>query len=388
MIDMIIQRYDRQLITYLCILTIIGTIMLYSASWYESFNSSNGRTDMLFLQNHLKRLLVGVFFLFCFTIIDYRKLKEIALYLIISSIALLIVTKAFYMLQGYSWYKPARWLYIGPLSLQTSDIARFSIIIFMAYYADKKRESLKDFQTGILPAIYVLIIIMALIIIQPDYSTALMIGIIGFMILFIGGAQISHLSLIGACALLIGFPILISRSYRWERILDYINRLFGNGNNSDIGYQATQSLNSLGNGGWLGVGLGNSIEKNHFLPTPHTDFIFAIIGEELGLVLGTIPVLTLFILIFLRGLKIAKTCTDPFGVFLSLGIAFNIVIYAFTNAAVVTGVLPVTGLPMPMVSYGGSGMVVNMAMMGILLNISQSRRSVVGNKSWSPAFYG
>ena len=121
---MIIQRYDRQLITYLCILTIIGTIMLYSASWYESFNSSNGRTDMLFLQNHLKRLLVGVFFLFCFTIIDYRKLKEIALYLIISSIALLIVTKAFYMLQGYSWYKPARWLYIGPCLLYTSPSPR------------------------------------------------------------------------------------------------------------------------------------------------------------------------------------------------------------------------------------------------------------------------
>ena len=136
------------------------------------------------------------------------------------------------------------------------------------------------------------------------------------------------------------------------------------------------------------MGLGNSIEKNHFLPTPHTDFIFAIIGEELGLVLGTIPVLTLFILIFLRGLKIAKKCTDHFGIFLSLGIAFNLVLYAFVNAAVVTGILPVTGLPMPMVSYGGSGMVVNMAMMGILLNISQSRRSVVGSRSWNPAFYG
>ena len=111
------------------------------------------------------------------------------------------------------------------------------------------------------------------------------------------------------------------------------------------------------------------------------------IGEELGLVLGTIPVLTLFILIFLRGLKIAKKCTDHFGVFLSLGIAFNLVLYAFVNAAVVTGILPVTGLPMPMVSYGGSGMVVNMAMMGILLNISQSRRSVVGSRSWSPAFH-
>ena len=293
------------------------------------------------------------------------------------------------MLQGYSWYKPARWLYIGTLSLQTSDIARFSIIIFMAYYADKKRESLKDFQTGILPAIYVLIIIMALIIIQPDYSTALMIGIIGFMILFIGGAQISHLSLIGACALLIGFPVLISRSYRWERILDYINRLFGNGNNSDIGYQATQSLNSLGNGGWLGVGLGNSIEKNHFLPTPHTDFIFAIIGEELGFILGTIPVITLFLLIFLRGLKIARQCTDHFGVLLAVGISFNFILYAFVYAAVVTGIFPVTGLPMPMVSYGGSGMVVNMALIGILLNISQARRSVGNNRrGWSPIING
>ncbi len=287
-------------------------------------------------------------------------------------------------MKGYSWYKPARWLYIGPLSLQTSDIARFSIIIFMAYYADKKRESLKEFQTGLLPALFVLIIIMALIIIQPDYSTALMIGVIGFIILFIGGAEISHLALSGACALLVGIPILISRSYRLERLLDFL----GVGNNADIGYQAKQSLNSLGNGGWLGVGLGNSIEKNHFLPTPHTDFIFAIIGEELGLVLGTIPVLTLFILIFLRGLKIAKKCTDHFGVFLSLGIAFNLVLYAFVNAAVVTGILPVTGLPMPMVSYGGSGMVVNMAMMGILLNISQSRRSVVGSRSWSPIFHG
>ena len=158
-------------------------------------------------------------------------------------------------------------------------------------------------------------------------------------------------------------------------------------NHSDIGYQANESLKSLGNGGFFGVGLGNSIEKNHFLPTPHTDFIFAIIGEELGFILGTVPVLTLFVLIFLRGLKISKKCTDPFGVFLSIGIAFNLVLYAFVNAAVVTGIFPVTGLQMPMVSYGGSGMVINMAMMGILLNISQSARSVGGKRGWSPTLY-
>ncbi|MDB9853997.1 putative lipid II flippase FtsW [Candidatus Marinimicrobia bacterium] len=384
MIDILIQKYDKQLLVYLIVLTIIGTIMLYSASWYESFATSNGRTEMFFLQNHLKRLLIGVLLLFVFIIIDYRSLKRIAPYLIVISIFLLIITKLFYLINGFSWYKPARWLDLGSFSLQTSDIARFSIIIFISYYADKKRENLKKFQLGLLPAIILITIIMSLIIIQPDYSTALMIGMIGVLILFIGGAKIEHLTLTAVGALSIGIPILLSREYRRQRVFSFL----GIGENSDVGYQANQSLISLGNGGFFGVGLGNSIEKNHFLPTPHTDFIFAIIGEELGFFIGTVPVLTLFLLIFLRGLKVAKNCTDPFGVFLAVGISFNIILYAFVNAAVVTGLFPVTGLPMPMVSYGGSGMVINMALMGILLNISQSRKSLGSQRGWSSKIYG
>ena len=131
MINLIIKQYNRKLLIYLSLLAVVGTVMLYSASWYESFSSSNGRTDMLFLQNHLKRLLVGVFFLFGFLTIDYRKLKEIAPYLIALSIILLIVTKLYYLGKGYSWYKPARWLSIGSLGFQTSDVARFSILIFI-----------------------------------------------------------------------------------------------------------------------------------------------------------------------------------------------------------------------------------------------------------------
>ena len=384
MIDMLIQRYDRQLLVYLGILAAVGTVMLYSASWYESFANSNGRTDMLFLQGHLKRMLVGIFFLFGFLTLDYRRLKDIAPYFLVGAIILLISTKAFYLAKGFSWYKPARWLYLGPFTLQTSDVARMAIIVFMAYYVDKKRDQLKDFQMGLLPALSVLAIIMGLIVIQPDYSTALMLGTIGALILFIGGAQISQLSLAGAGAMLIGIPVLLSREYRRERIFSF----FGLDDNPDVGYQASQSLISLGNGGIFGVGLGNSIEKNHLLPTPHTDFIFAIIGEELGFILGTVPVLTLFLLIFFRGLKVAKECTDPFGVFLAVGISFNLILYAFVNVAVVTGVFPVTGLPMPMVSYGGSGMVINMALIGILLNISQARRSVGSTRGWSPSHYG
>ena len=384
MIDMLIQRYDRQLLIYLGVLAIMGTVMLYSASWYESFASSNGRTEMLYLQGHLKRMLVGVFFLFGFLILDYRRLKEIAPYLVIGAIILLIATKAYYLAKGFGWYKPARWLFVGPFTLQTSDFARMAIIVFMAYYIDKKRDQLKDFQMGLLPALSVLAVTMGLIVIQPDYSTALMIGAIGVLILFIGGAKISQLSLAGAGALLVGIPVLLSREYRRQRIFSF----FGIGDDPEVGYQAGQSLISLGNGGIFGVGLGNSIEKNHFLPTPHTDFIFAIIGEELGFILGTVPVLTLFLLIFFRGLKVAKECTDPFGVFLAVGISFNFILYAFVNAAVVTGIFPVTGLPMPMVSYGGSGMVINMALIGILLNVSQARRSVGGNRGWSPSLYG
>ncbi|MBA65848.1 MAG: stage V sporulation protein E [Candidatus Marinimicrobia bacterium] len=381
--NMILKKYDKKLVIYLLLLAATGTIMLYSASWYESFLSTDGVTEMLFLKNHLIRLLIGIFILILFLFIDYRILKQFAPYLIILSIFLLILTKSIYLINGYSWYKPSRWLYLGSFSLQTSDVARFSIIIFMAYYVDKKRDELKNFQTGLLPALIILSAIMALIIIQPDYSTALMIGVLGMLILFIGGAKLSQISLSCSAALLVGIPILLSREYRRQRILSF----FGIGDNPDVGYQANQSLISLGNGGLVGVGLGNSIEKNHFLPTPHTDFIFAIIGEELGFLIGTVPVLTLFLFIFLRGIKIAKNCTDPFGVLLAIGISSNLILYAFVNAAVVTGLFPVTGLPMPLVSYGGSGMIINMALIGIILNISQNKK-MINNNYWSNTVYG
>tara|TARA_A100001011_G_scaffold399482_1_gene508328 strand:+ start:1912 stop:3066 length:1155 start_codon:yes stop_codon:yes gene_type:complete len=379
MINVIIQKYDRRLLFYFSLLGILGIIMLYSASWYESFSSSNGKTDMLYLKGHLKRLIIGLIFFFLFLNIDYRKLKYFAPYLIVFSIILLIATKALFLINGFQWSKPARWMYVGPFSLQTSDVARFSVLIFMSYYVEKHMGKIQNFKTGLLPAIIILSIVMALIIIQPDFSTAFMIGIIGVAILFVGGTNLYQLSIIGSSALIIGLPILMAREYRRNRIMSWIF-----GNLEDVGYQAQQSLISLGNGGIFGVGLGNSIEKNRLLPTPHTDFIFAIIGEELGLILGTIPVLTLFLLIFFRGLKVARNCNDQFGVLLAMGISFNFILYAFINVGVVTGILPVTGLPMPLVSYGGSGMVINMILIGILLNISQSKKTLGANYGWSP----
>ena len=225
---------------------------------------------------------------------------------------------------------------------------------------------------------------MVLIVIQPDFSTAAIIGLIGFMILFIGGARISHLMATGTASLLVLTPIMLMKPYRLQRILTYF---YGESAGVEESYQIKQSLISLGNGGFIGLGLGNSLGKNLFLPTPHTDFIFAIIGEELGLV-GTVLILSIFLFIFQRGIKIAKESMDTFGILLAIGISFNFVLYGFINAAVVTGVVPTTGLSMPLISYGGSGLVINLVSIGILLNISQSKRSLIHKSGWSPRVYG
>ena len=381
-IDIISKRYDHYLLGGVVLLCVIGTVMLFSASNSISLDQSQRATATIYLQAHLKRLLLGVLVMFIVMMIDYRNYKNIAKHLLIGSIVLLFLTKASYWIQGNN--SPARWLYIGGFSVQTSDIARLSIIIFLASYIDYYREKIKDFYNGFAITIGILAITMGLIVIQPDFSTAAMIGLIGFIMLFIGGAKISHLIATGAVSLMVLTPIMLMKSYRLQRIMTFF---YGESAGVQESYQIKQSLISLGNGGFMGLGLGNSLGKNLFLPTPHTDFIFAIIGEELGLI-GTVFILSTFVFIFQRGIKIAKESTDTFGILLAIGISFNFILYGFINAAVVTGVVPTTGLPMPFISYGGSGLLINLFSMGILLNISQAKRSLIHKSGWSPRVYG
>ena len=387
-IDIITKKYDQILLVLIILLCVVGTVMLYSASSSLSLNETSGVTDTFFLRSHLKRLIVGMVAMFFFIFMDYRKLKSVAPYLMIGSIILLLATKITYMAKGISF--PARWLDLGILTVQTSDIARFSLIVYLAYYIDKKRDKLKDFYEGFFPPIVLMAAILGTIVIQPDFSTAAVIGFIGFAMLFIGGARLPHIMATSVVAVVVMIPVMLMRSYRMKRVLYWLGSVFGFSGGADqdvVGYQAQQSLISLGNGGFWGLGLGNSLEKNLFLPTPHTDFIFAIIGEELGL-LGALFVITLFLFIFQRGIKIAKETTDPFGVMLTVGISFSIIIYAFVNVAVVTGIFPVTGLPMPLISHGGSSLVMNLACLGILLNISQAKRSLSHSEGWRPVLNG
>ncbi len=381
-IDVITKKYDHYLLVGVALLCVIGTVMLFSASNSISLDQSQRATATIYLQAHLIRLLIGVFVMFAVMMFDYRNLKNISKYLLIGSIALLFITKISYWIQGNN--SPARWLYISGFSIQTSDIARLSIIIYLATFIDHYREKIKDFYNGFAILICILAITMGLIVIQPDFSSAAMIGLIGFMMIFIGGAKISHLTATGAVSLLVLVPIMLMQPYRLQRVLTFF---YGESAGVQESYQIKQSLISLGNGGFLGLGLGNSLGKNLFLPTPHTDFIFAIIGEELGLI-GTVFILSTFVFIFQRGIKIAKESTDTFGILLATGISFNFILYGFINAAVVTGVVPTTGLPMPFISYGGSGLLINLVSMGILLNISQAKRSLIHKSGWSPRVYG
>ena len=381
-IDVITKKYDHYLLAGVVLLCIIGTVMLFSASNSISLDQSQRATATIYLQAHLKRLLIGIFFMFAVMMFDYRYLKNVSKYLLIGSIVLLLSTKISYWIQGNN--SPARWLYIVGYSIQTSDIARLSIIIYLAAFIDHNREKIKDFYNGFAMLIGILALTMGLIVIQPDFSSAAMIGLIGFMMLFIGGAKISHLTATGAVSMMVLIPIMLMKPYRMQRVLTFF---YGESAGIQESYQIKQSLISLGNGGFMGLGLGNSLGKNLFLPTPHTDFIFAIIGEELGL-LGTIFILSAFVFIFQRGIKIAKESTDTFGILLAIGISFNFILYGFINAAVVTGVVPTTGLPMPFISYGGSGLLINLVSMGILLNISQAKRSLIHKGGWSPRVYG
>ena len=380
-LDIIIKKYDKMLLWIILALCGIGVVMLYSASSFKSLYLTSGLSDTIYLRSHLKRMILGITAMFFFAVLDYRKLKSIAPHFIVLSIFLLFLTKVMSIINGSS--SASRWLDIGFISMQTSDIARLSLIIYLAYYIDKKGNRIREFYTGIIPPLFLIAVMLFLIIVQPDFSTAAVLGMIGFIMLFIGGAKISHLAAASGAALAIMIPVMLMMPYRMKRIVYWISSIFGESESlgQNLGYQAQQSLISLGNGGIKGLGIGNSLEKNLFLPEPHTDFIFAIIGEELGL-WGAIIVLSIFLFLFQRGIKIAKGTTDTFGIMIAIGIVTSMILYAFVNVGYVTGILPVTGLPIPLISHGGSNLVITLSGLGILLNISESKRSI-NNKFWS-----
>ena len=361
------QKQDRLLFMSVIALISFGLFMLFSASWVKSLEITGGESRTYFLISQMIKLIPAFFIFIFFTKINYRKLQLISPYLLFISFLLLVYTQ-FQGCNGDS----CRWLSIGPISFQTSDIARFSVILFLASYIDNNYKYMKQFVKGIFYPLLAILPIAFMIIIQPDNSTTLILLIIAYAMLFVGGASFIQLLTIGVLSVgSMGIFILNEKNYALGRILSFMDPT----SSASIGYQSNQALIGLKQGGLSGMGIGESIQKYSYLPETHTDFIFAIIGEELGFVAGSLLMLVYYI-IFYRAVQISKRSNDIFGIMLSIGFGLSITIYAFINIGVVIGLVPVTGVPLPFISYGGSSLITNLMMIAILLNISKAQRKL------------
>ena len=361
------QKQDKLLFVSVIALISFGLFMLFSASWVKSLEVTGGESRTYFLVRQMIKLIPAFFIFIFFTKINYRKFQLISPYLLFISFLLLVYTQ-FQGCNGDS----CRWLSIGPISFQTSDIARFSVILFLASYIDNNYKYMKQFVNGIFYPLLAILPIAFMIIIQPDNSTTLILLIIAYAMLFVGGASFIQLLTVGVLSAgAMGIFILNEKNYALGRILSFMDPT----SSESIGYQSNQALIGLKQGGLSGMGIGESIQKYSYLPETHTDFIFAIIGEELGFVAGSLLMLVYYI-IFYRAVQISKRSNDIFGIMLSIGFGLSITIYAFINIGVVIGLVPVTGVPLPFISYGGSSLITNLMMIAILLNISKAQRKL------------
>ena len=359
------RKQDRWLLGTVIVLVIFGLSVLFSASWIKSLEVTDGASRMYFLNNQLLKFIPGLLVFLVASHFNYRKLQYLSPVLMIGSFLLLIYTQV----QGCNG-DSCRWLSVGPISFQTSDLARFSVILFLADYIDRNYKYMHEFVKGILIPLCWILPICLMIIIQPDNSTTLILMTIVFTLLFIGGVSLPQIGTVGVLSVgAILIAIVNSKNYALSRIVSFLDP----SSSGSVGYQSSQALIGLRQGGVSGMGIGDSIQKHSYLPETHTDFIFAIIGEELGFIAGFIVMLAYGIILF-RAIQISKKSNDIFGIILSIGFGLSITFYALINIGVVIGIIPVTGVPLPFISYGGSSLIINLLMVAILLNISKAQR--------------
>jgi len=357
---------DYRLLTYILALIGLGLVMNYSASSIyalEKYGSS-----VYFLARQLIWIFIGLIALLFFSFFDYKKLKFWSRPILLVCLIFLVLVLLF----GREIGGAKRWLRFSGIGFQPSELTKLAMILFVAYYCDKKKSKLAHFGVGLLPLLTILGLFCGLIFIQPDFGTAVLIGLSCITLIFVAGAHWQHiLTLILVTVPLIGVAAW-SQPYRRRRILSFLNP-WENAQGSS--YQLAQSLLALGSGGLKGVGLGNSNAKLFYLPELHTDFIFPIFAEEMGLA-GSLGILFLFYLIVRSGFKIASQLSDLFGQLLAIGITLLFFFQVILNIAVVTGCLPTKGLSLPLVSFGGSSVVVTLAGLGILLNLSRHGKQI------------
>jgi len=355
---------DFVLLLTLLLLLGLGIVMVFSSTlWFATLPPFND--TFFFLRRQLIWALIGLAAMFLMMNYDYWRLKRWAGLLLICGLALLVVVLIPGV--GVSRLGAQRWLNLGPLSFQPAEFVKLCLVVFTACGLSRQLDKLRNFWSGVLPYIALAGLSAGLILLQPDLGTAVTVVGTIFIMLFAAGVQIGNLAIVGLLGTgAVGMAIR-HEPYRLRRFLAFLDP---EKDPQGAGWHILNSLMSLGSGGLLGTGLGQGHAKYLWVPERHTDFIFAIIGEELGFI-GAAFVIFLFILFIWRGFKVAVTSPDSFGTLLAAGIVAGIAVQVIINIGVVTSTLPITGITLPFISFGGSSLVFSLASVGILLNISR-----------------
>ena len=346
------------------ILICIGIVMIYSASSIYAWERY--QDSMFFVKRHISFLFVGALIAFFVMMVDYRKFSIYAKPLLIISFILLILVLIPGIGREVSGAR--RWFRFKFLSFQPSELINLALIIYTADFISRKGSLIKSFWKGFMPPLFILGGAALLIMLQPDLGTTLALGVVIFIMLFVAGVRGSYLLGVILASLPFIYLLIFSVPYRRMRIMAFLNPWL---DPKGSGFQIIQSQVALGSGGIFGVGLGHSKQKLFYLPAAHTDFIFSIIGEELGLI-GTIGIIILFMLFIRQVIKILRNTHNRFGYFLGLGLTLMICLKAVVNIGVSCGLLPTKGLPLPFISYGGSSFIFDMVSVGIIMNIART----------------
>lgn len=349
------------------ILIAFGVVMIYSASAIYAHDRMHD--SMYFLKRHICYLLVGIFLSIAIAAADYERWRRYVKQILGAAIVLLVLVLIPHV--GASAGGARRWFKLAGFSLQPSEFLKIAIIFYMADFLERRKQRLNDIRHTVLPALCVLGVAAGLVFLQPDLGTAVTIATVTLILFFSAGFSLRYLGILIVASLPALYYALLSKPYRKKRLLAFFNPWE---DPRGVGFQIVQSFLALGSGGLFGVGLGRSQQKLFYLPESHTDFIFSIIGEELGLV-GAFSVVALFVVFIFAGMVIAYRAKDLFSQLLAIGLVSLIGLESVINIGVSIGALPTKGLSLPFISYGGSALLANMAALGLLLNIARKSMS-------------
>ncbi|WP_124223562.1 putative lipid II flippase FtsW [Aquisalibacillus elongatus] len=359
-----LRNIDYPLFTIIILLSLFGLVMVYSASFVEAGLDPNINDPAHYFKRQRMWLMLGLIVFLFMSIFSYRSLRGLTKVLLYTTIVLLLLV-AFTGL-GVEVNGATRWINLQLFLFQPSELAKIGMVLYFAHVLTKKEDRLHSFKDGLLPPLIILIIVFLLIVAQPDLGTATSIIAACGIILLFAGARFIHLFSLATVAIGSVALLIFGANYRKSRVTSFLEPFQDPSGES---YQLVHSLIAIASGEFSGVGLANSVQKAGFLPEAHTDFILSIIAEELGFI-GVLIVVIAFMVFMYKGILIAKRAPDQFGRLLALGITFQIIIQAIINMGAITGLMPITGITLPLISYGGSSLLITFFSLGILMNIA------------------